>query len=608
MTRTLVASVVVCASQFAALACQASPPMKAVATFPKNSPTKPVSPWPMPVRVLAWTANGLMQVGRWPDDPPTSIPTTPWMVEPIGVVDQAMLQKLAVALRSEHVPGISLQNQPIEDLTALANLPELRFLNIEDTEIATAQLTVLAPLQRLYASNTTITDADIAAVVVAHPELEVVSLEDCLVSNAAITSLTSLAQLRALNLSGTNIDDRGGALLGALQQLQILQLSRTKVSAKTIAAIRPLALRRLELAATMVGREVATLGEFAPGLVAFDIDDLINYEATDRDLSWLSKAPMLEEIGLSSSLASDKTTMPIVLRGKLTRAHLAATNVSVATLKLLVTNAGLRDIDLAGTPLDNATAAALLAMPTMTTLRFDNTSIDDEAFININVSREMTSLFLSNTAVSDQAMSILDQLPTLQALGLGSTHISDVTLSKIAMLSDLRTLILDGTWVTAPGIAKLHQLRNIERLYLSDSAADDSSLQALSANQKMRILHANGTAVTSASIPVLQKWHRLTELAVGHTGIEPQAIELSSWPGLHTLSLVGLPVTDVDLARLPSATMLQKLDLSGTNVVNLSPLLALPQLQILGLVHTALSPAGKAAVKTLRKRGVIVKD
>jgi hypothetical protein len=87
-----------------------------------------------------------------------------------------------------------------------------------------------------------------------------------------------------------------------------------------------------------------------------------------------------------------------------------------------------------------------------------------------------------------------------------------------------------------------------------------------------------------------------------HAGIA----DLSAWPRLRTLSLVGLELTDKVLPMLAAHGSLVALDLSATEIRDPSQLAALPRLRTLGVAQTRLSAAGVAAVKRLVARGVEV--
>src|SRR5689334_6649825 len=73
-------------------------PVPAVTAAPAPAPAKPASIWPVPVRVMTWTADGITQLGTLPDDPPAQPPATAWFVEPTQPLDEATLRALVVAV------------------------------------------------------------------------------------------------------------------------------------------------------------------------------------------------------------------------------------------------------------------------------------------------------------------------------------------------------------------------------------------------------------------------------------------------------------------------------------------------------------------------------
>src|SRR3954471_4848686 len=85
-----------------------------------------ISPWAaMPVRVMAWTASGVVEIGALPGTLPAVMPER-WYVEPTAKLDRAGFDRLIGLVRSEHVPGLSLRGQAIAGwLDAMTGLPEL---------------------------------------------------------------------------------------------------------------------------------------------------------------------------------------------------------------------------------------------------------------------------------------------------------------------------------------------------------------------------------------------------------------------------------------------------------------------------------------------------
>jgi hypothetical protein len=120
----------------------------------------------------------------------------------------------------------------------------------------------------------------------------------------------------------------------------------------------------------------------------------------------------------------------------------------------------------------------------------------------------------------------------------------------------------------------------------------------------LRVLHLAGSDVSDDGLAALRAFTELEELTVGDTRMHAGIADLSAWPRLRTLSLVGLDLTDQALPSIATQPSLAIVDLSATEVRDPSPLAALPHLRTLGVAQTRLSAAGIAAVKRLAARGV----
>lgn len=568
-----------------------------------EKPAAAVSRWPVPVRVMAWTADGVESIGELPGSPPAAYPAR-WYVEPTRAIDTVEMERLVLALREEHVPGLSLRDQPSAALLAgyVRDLPELTALLLDDTAIDGTTLAGLSqPLERLYLARTEVDDAGVIAMASwpAFAHLQVLDLEGCNITDRGVKAIAGLTELHALNLSGTRITDAGGAALGALTKLAIIDLGDTRVGARTVAALRPLALTELFLDRTFAGKELATLAGYAPGLVRFDISSLQVYKATDADLAWLAQAPNLVEVGLSGARVHDRLVQAIAAAPKLRRLRLAGTPITLPTIQAIAKRSELEQVDLAETPIDDASAAALLAMPHMRVLRLDRTMVSDAALRGA-ASPELAELYVSTTRVTDAGLELLDRLPKLEALGAGALGLGDVTLARIAKLTELSTLVLSQAKASSPALAGLSALKHLERLYLDQTHADDTVILALAGLTELRTLHLAQTDVSEEALPVLRSFAQLDELTLGDTRMHGGATDLSAWPQLRTLSLQGLDVTDA--TPLARRTSLVTLDLSNTEVKDLAPLAALPNLRTLGAVGLRL--ASDAAVKKIAARGV----
>jgi hypothetical protein len=592
-------------------------PMAPVAARPIATPAAPpvpVSPWDgVPVRVMTWTPRGVQQIGQLPGELPQPMPQR-WYVEPIGRLDAATLGRLVDAVRAEHVPGLSLRDQPVApQLGALRDLPELGALILDGTGADGAALgAIQLSLTRLYLAHTAVDDAAIAAAVERYPALEALDVEDTAVGDPGVRAIAGLAGLHALNLAGTAVTDDGGAALAGLAALEIADLGNTRVGARTVAALRGLPLHELFLDHTRVRGEIASLAPLAPALVRFDAAGT-SHHPTDAELAWLAGAPHLVELGLSGARLHDALALRLVALPELRELRLADTAITAATVRAVAARSELEEVDLADSPVDDASAAALLAAPAMRILRLDATPITDAALAG-PAGEALVELYLSHTAVTDAGLAVLDRLPHLVALGLGHTAIGDAALPRIAALAALRTLVLTRTAASPAALCRLAALPALERLYLDQTAADDTVAAALGsamgramgrAGGALRVLHLEGSQVSDAGVAALHDLPELDELTLGDTRIH-DAIDLAAWPRLRTLSLVGLAISDPALPPLAARPSLVALDLSATDIRDPTPLAALPRLRILGLAQTHLSPAGSAAIKRLAARGVSI--
>jgi hypothetical protein len=515
-----------------------------------------------------------------------------WYVEPIGKLDEAALGRLVGLVRAEHVPGLSLRNQPVERwLGALRDLPELGALLLDGTGVDGAALAAMqVSVTRLYLARTAIDDAAVAALVERHPALEALDVEGTAVSDAGARALARLGELRAVNLAGTQISDEGGAALAGLGKLEIADLGGTRVGRKTVAALRQLPMHELFLDHTRVRGEVSSTA----------------HHPTDGELAWLATAPNLIEIGISGAKVHDALALALVKLAGLRELRLAETAITNATIRAIAARNDLEEVDLADTPVDDASAAAILAAPEMRIARLDGTPISDAALAG-RVGGKLVELYLSRTSIGDRGLAFLDGAPQLTALGLGHSNVGDGGVERIARLAALRTLVLSNVHVQPEALAKLGALRAVERLYLGQVHVTDAVLAALAPlRDTLRVLHLAGSDVSEDGLPALRAFGELEELTVGDTRMHAGIADLSAWPRLRTLSLVGLELTDKVLPMLAAHGSLVALDLSATEIRDPSQLAALPRLRTLGVAQTRLSAAGVAAVKRLVARGVEV--
>ncbi|HEU4728673.1 MAG TPA: hypothetical protein VFT22_12305 [Kofleriaceae bacterium] len=604
----------------AACAHPAAPrPVPAAAPAPSVTPAAvpaPASPWAaVPVRVMTWTPRGTQQIGMLPGAVPDPLPAV-WYVEPVHRLTGAAFDRLIELVRSEHVPGLSLRNQQVAPwLGRLADLPGLAALVLDGSDLDGAALAAMQPpatLRRLYLAHTAIDDAAIAQVADRYPELEVIDVEGTAIGDAGARAIARLTGLVAVNLSATRITDEGGAALAALARLEIADLGNTRVGAKTVAALRRLPVRELFLDGTRVRGEVAQLAPLAPRLVRFDISATAHHPG-DPELAWLASAPNLEEVGVSGARLHDPLAQALARLPRLRELRMAELPITGATIKALAARDDLEEVDLAGTPVDDASAAALVGSPHMRIARLDGTPITDAALAG-TPGPALTELYVSHTAIGDRSVAFLDGIAHLAALGLGHTQLGDAGVARLGelaqhgKLAELHTLVLSRVQASPGALARLGArlaaAGALERLYLDQTHADDVVMVSLAPAATLRVLHVDGSDVSDAGAGMLQQLDALEELTIGDTRVRAAIADLSAWPRLRTLSVIGLAIGDAAVRSMAARASLVVLDLSATDVRDPSPLAALPHLRTLGVAQTRLSPAGVQAIKRLAARGV----
>lgn len=559
----------------------------------------------MPMRVMTWTDAGLVHAGTLPDSPPASPPTTPWYVEPTRVLDRASFDRIVTALREESIPGLSLRGQSVAAwLPALTALPALTSLVLDDTDVDGASLaTISAPLRRLYLARTRTDDAAVTALVARWPELEAIDLEETPIGDRSAKALATVTTLKAINVADTHVGDEGAVHFARLPSLEILDLGRTLVGERTATALASTRLEQLFLDDTRAGRGIKRLAPLASTLLRFDISKPVGYAVTDADVAWLANATQLHELRLSQTRITD-ATIKLIAPLPIHELSLARTPITNAGIAVLATRFLLEELDVADTKLDDTHARPLFALPALRMLRLDGTAITDAGLATPTAN--LTELYLSKTKVTDAGLAILDHTPHLTALGLGNTAIDTATLARIGTLAQLRTLVLSKCTAPPTSLTALANLHALERLYLDDTNLDDETLATFTGLTSLTTLHVANTTITNASLPTLRSYTQLTELTIGDTRVDNAIADLAAWPRLRTLSVTFLRLGDADLATLARARSLRALDLSGTEITTPAPLAELPELKILGLSKTRLSPAGRAAIDTLVKRGVEV--
>ena len=131
-----------------------------------------------------------------------------------GTVDEAIIQALAKFGRSPDLEGITIQGSKIRCALAesLTDLPHLTFLGLENCELLVPQSPLLESLGTI-------------------PSLRSISLAGTAIDKEGAQAIGDLGQVRGLSLARTGIGDDAIERLLALESLEVVDLSGTRLSA-----------------------------------------------------------------------------------------------------------------------------------------------------------------------------------------------------------------------------------------------------------------------------------------------------------------------------------------------------------------------------------------
>ena len=277
----------------------------------------------------------------------------------------------------------------------------------------------------------------------------------------------------------------------------------------------------------------------------------------------------------------------------------------------------LRNLD--GLVISQATAisdlSALQGLTKLKELTLGSTAIRD--LTQIQGLKNITTLSIGGTQVSD--LSPIRNFSNLRVLGLGGSRVTD--LSSVSDIKSLEELSVSGQQV--PGLPVLRYL-NVKKLYLAENAPVD--LSSVGELGTLEILDITGPQMLNLS--PLRRLARLTNLKLMPEAFESlmqvediEAIgelhelrklvlfqvlipNLSFMRGLNNLTeftAINTPISEI--AGIELAASLNTVQFTNTRVVEISPLLNLPNLKELYVIRT---PARSDVLTILEQRGIKV--
>lgn len=312
-------------------------------------------------------------------------------------------------------------------LTALTELERLYLTESDITDADLTQLPKLPNLKVLWLEQTAITDDGLPAIGELS-ELVTLSLTGANLTGKGLKSLAGLKDLQQLFLDNTSVGDTGLAQLAALRQLTDLSLCETNVGNGGLSQLRDCqGLQTLRLRATLVNDAgMANLAQL-PTLSVLDLSDTI---VGDAGIEQLGRFDRFSQLGLARSKITDASAERIGQAVKLDILDLTATALTDAGLAKLAGSVDLRVLRLGGTKITDGGLKHLAAMKRLELLDLGGTAISDAGLPEIKQLAALRQLNLSDTSISPDGLAALRDLPRLEHVGVSGTSVTAVDLLR----------------------------------------------------------------------------------------------------------------------------------------------------------------------------------
>ncbi len=379
--------------------------------------------------------------------------------------------------------------------------------------------------------------------IAALPKLETLVVGGPTFGDEELRALEPIAALRNLVLDSTNVTDDALASLASTRP----EVATYRSDRRTMARLQARGARVQAADPTAPAKLRERLGDACLArcwFVAYDYHRRSGKPtATDDDLALLSGLTEIEMLALDGAAISDAALGHLKKLQKLHNLHVRHAPIGDAGLAHFKELGGLESLDLGGTRISDAGLLELQGFGSLILLALRDTSISDAGLENLKQAPNLQVLALDGTQITDAGLVHLKGLRTLSVLSLERTQITDAGLAHLAEFATLRDLHLSGTEVSDAGLAHLAPLAD--------------QLRALSFGRFLLHHPASPQAKTKHPSRPARSGPRITDAGVAH---------LKRFGNLATLYLAGAEISDRGLKDLQALQLLQRLDLSATQV------------------------------------------
>ncbi len=289
-----------------------------------------------------------------------------------------------------------------------------------------------------------------------------------------------------------------------------------------------------------------------------------------EDLKPLRNLTKLETLNFSKTTVDDLTPLRYAINLK----ELRMSDTNVDNVDVLGNLVKLEHVDVSNTRiynLDPLTSASMLR-----SLDFSNSMVDDLSFIASL--KKLNTLVLQKSRVID--LKGVEQIDSLEVLNIMNTDISN--LYPLEHAENLSLLFADSTKIS--DLSPLINLPNLSKIYCDDTEVDDEEVLKFKKKQPAVLVVHKSENMESWWEELSFDWKNALK-EVLKTEDTPTKEQLAQLTDTESLNISRSNI--VDLTPIATLRNLKTLNLQRTTIQNLAPLSALTSLEVLNIANTS---------------------